>query len=86
MKLASAINFYFLPLCAARTHKAEMTSIPVVDFNDVLSCTDLSSCQQVEEIHAAFTTIGYIFVKNHGIDGKLVTQGYSIANKSVHVL
>ena len=54
------------------THK--MTSIPVVDFDSVFSCTDLSSCLQVKEIHAAFTTVGYIFIKNHGIDRKLVIQ------------
>ena len=54
-----------------------MASIPVVDFDGVFSCTDLSSCPQVEEIHSALATIGFVFVKNHGIERKLV-KGYLV--------
>ena len=62
-----------------------MSSIPVVDFDGVYSSTDLSSCPQVEEIHSAFTTIGFVFIKNHGIERKLVRFAHSkIIEVKVH--
>ena len=47
-------------------------SIPVVNFKDIFSSTNLTNCPQVKEIHSAFTSVGFVFVKNHGIDRKLV--------------
>ena len=51
-------------------------SIPVVDFEDVFSSINLTNCSQVKEIHSAFTSVGFVFVKNHGIDRKLVLYIY----------
>jgi isopenicillin N synthase-like dioxygenase len=51
-----------------------MTSIPVVDFEGVSSTLELSSCPQVEQIHSAFSTVGFVFIKNHGIPRKLVRE------------
>ena len=48
-------------------------SIPVVDFEKVLSCSDcLASCDAVQELHSAFTTVGFVFIRNHGIDRRMV--------------
>ena len=52
--------------------------IPVVDFKDINSNPDLSQCPQVEEINSAFTSVGFVFIKNHGIDRKLVSGGNPI--------
>ena len=46
--------------------------IPVVDFDGVFSSADLTSCRQTAQIHSAFTTVGFVFIKNHGIERKLV--------------
>lgn len=50
------------------------TGIPVVDLEGVYSSPDLSSCPQVGQIHSAFSTIGFVFVKNHGIPRKSVSS------------
>lgn len=47
--------------------------IPVVDFEGVLSCSDLSTCAQVQQLHTAFTQVGFVFIKNHGIHKELVS-------------
>ena len=52
--------------------------IPVVDIKDIKSNSDLSQCPQVEEINSAFTSVGFVFIKNHGIDRKLVSGGNPI--------
>ena len=50
-------------------------SCDVVDFSSILSdSTDLSTCPQVKEIHSAFSTVGFVFLKNHGIEKKLVIK------------
>ena len=47
--------------------------IPVVDFKEVLSAKDLSTCSQVqEELHKAFSELGFVYITNHGIDPTLV--------------
>ena len=52
---------------------AKGLSCDVVDFSSILSdSTDLSTCPQVKEIHSAFSTVGFVFLKNHGIERKLV--------------
>ena len=54
-------------------------SIPVVDIAEVLSRSErLDSCDAVEELHSAFTTVGFVFIRNHGIDKKLVGIGNQI--------
>ena len=51
-------------------------SIPVVDIVEVLSRSEeLDSCDAVQELHSAFTTVGFVFIRNHGIDKKLVGTG-----------
>ena len=51
-------------------------SIPVVDFSDVFSCLDscldLSVCPQVKEINSALSSVGFVFITNHGIRRSLV--------------
>ena len=49
-------------------------AIPVVDLEGVFSSPDLSSCPQVAQIHSAFSTIGFVFIKNHGIPRKSVSS------------
>ena len=42
-------------------------------FSSILSdSTDLSTCPQVKEVHSAFSTVGFVFLKNHGVERKLV--------------
>ena len=49
-------------------------SIPVVDIAEVLSRSEgLDGCDAVQELHSAFTTVGFVFIKNYGIDKKLVS-------------
>lgn len=54
-------------------------SIPVVDIEGVSTCSDLSTCPQVGEIHSAFTKVGFVFIKNHGINKKLIENVFSSA-------
>ena len=42
-------------------------AVPVVDFKGVFFSPDVSNCPQVKEIHSAFTTVGFVFITNHGI-------------------
>ena len=62
------------------------SQIPVVDIKDINSNTDLSQCPQVEEINSAFTSVGFVFIKNHGIDRKLVSGGGPIYSPNSHKL
>lgn len=49
-------------------------TIPVVDFSSILSgSTDLTTCPEVKEIQSAFSTVGFVFLKNHGIKRELVS-------------
>ena len=54
--------------------------IPVVDFAHLASSQDLSSCAQVQELHSAFSKVGFVFVKNHGIERETVEFHYIYAN------
>ena len=47
--------------------------IPVVDFSNVFSCLDLSVCPQVKEINSALSSVGFVFITNHGIRRSLVS-------------
>lgn len=49
-------------------------AIPVVDLQEVLSSSsDLEGYPpQVEQLNSAFSTVGFVFIKNHGIPRKLV--------------
>ncbi len=48
------------------------TIIPVVDFKDISSNTNLSSAPQIQQLNSAFTDVGAVYIRNHGIDKKLV--------------
>ncbi|XP_019857326.1 PREDICTED: uncharacterized protein LOC100636424 isoform X2 [Amphimedon queenslandica] len=37
--------------------------------------------QKVQEIHSAFTTVGFVFITNHGIRRPLVDEAFSVAKK-----
>ena len=50
-----------------------MSAIPVVDLDGVFSECELRSCPQVDQIHAAFSTVGFVFIKNHGISRETVS-------------
>ena len=63
----------------ARELEPDNMSIPVVDIAEVLSCSErLDSCDAVQKLHSAFTTVGFVFIRNHGIDRKLVGIGNQI--------
>ena len=53
---------------------ATKAAIPVVDWSEVPSNSDLSTSSQVQQLHSAFTKVGFVFLKNHGIDQKLVSN------------
>ena len=38
----------------------------------VFVSTNLTNCSQVKETYLTFTSVGFVFMKNHGIDRKLV--------------
>ena len=57
--------------------------IPVVDFSDVFSCLDLSVCPQVKEINSALSSVGFVFITNHGIRRSLVRLFIIIYYKEV---
>ncbi len=54
-------------------------TIPVVDFSNILSANsaDISTLPELEELRAAISGVGFIFLKNHGINRQLVS-GYII--------
>ena len=49
------------------------SSIPVVDFGQMSLQKTIEDCsfenmqQLADEIHQAFSTIGFVYIKNHGI-------------------
>ena len=51
---------------------AALDSIPIVDFSGILAAADLDDCPQVRELHTAFSQVGFVFLKNHGIKSELV--------------
>ena len=55
---------------------ATADSIPVVDFKDVMKEPNLnvsSYTELVNQLHAAFSKVGFVFIKNHGIQRELVS-------------
>ena len=46
--------------------------IPVVDFEGVFSSSDISALPQLQQLHSALSGVGFVFIKNHGINMKLV--------------
>ncbi len=58
----------------------EFPTIPVVDFSSILSASsaDISTLPEIEELHAAISGIGFVFLKNHGINQQLVSGCDSI--------
>lgn len=61
-------------LSFSQQNMATEDSVPVVDFKNVFSCQDLSTRPEVQELHHAFTKVGFVYIKNHGIDQKLVSN------------
>ena len=47
------------------------TSIPVVDLSSASSAVE-GSDPVVQQIHDAFTTVGFVFITGHGIPRELV--------------
>ncbi|XP_077987143.1 uncharacterized protein LOC144441443 isoform X2 [Glandiceps talaboti] len=61
------------------------TEIPVIDFS-AYSLDKDTVCEEkiqslVDEIHHAFSTIGFIYLKNHGIHPEQVKQVYEVSRK-----
>ena len=53
-------------------------AIPVVNFRELSSPgqdVDLADSPTVQELHTAFSTVGFVFLTNHGIGRKLVGGG-----------
>lgn len=56
------------------------TSIPVVDFGQmsldkpVKDCSVESVKQMADKIHQAFSTVGFVYIKNHGIPQEQVIK------------
>ncbi len=50
-------------------------NIPVVDFSSILaaSSADMKTLPAMEELRLAISGIGFVFLKNHGIDRKQVS-------------
>ena len=49
-----------------------MSSIPVVDVSSASGAVE-GSDPVVQQIHDAFTTVGFVFITGHGIPRELVT-------------
>ena len=48
-------------------------SIPVVDFKGLSTDSEVSSLTElVQQLHSAFSKVGFVFIKNHGIERDLV--------------
>jgi len=54
---------------------AVLSEVPVVNFQKFLVAEDLSRCPQVQELHSAFSKVGFVYLKNHGIDMEIVSTG-----------
>ncbi len=71
-KRVRLFNFNSLAKFSVRSSCSSST-IPVVDFSDIYSHhPDIARAPQVRQLHAAFSNIGFVYIENHGIDGKLV--------------
>ncbi|XP_064406714.1 uncharacterized protein LOC135351592 isoform X2 [Halichondria panicea] len=56
--------------------------IPVVDLRDTVSGSkDLGSCPQVKELHSSLSTVGFVFLKNHGIDKQMVEGSFAASRE-----
>ena len=52
-----------------------------VDFSGIKIGKDATSTV-VDQLHEAFSTIGFVTIVNHGVEEKVCEQGVSIDNKS----
>ncbi len=61
-------------------------NIPVVDFSSILaaSSADMKTLHEIEELRSAISGIGFVFLKNHGIDRKQVSA--CMMNSHIKVL
>ncbi len=53
-------------------------AIPVVDFHTLSDSTPASECPVIKQLHSAFSTLGFVFITNHGIDMKLVSSPHDV--------
>ena len=68
----------------AHAHSIDkIMSIPVVDLEGVFSVIELGGWLQVDQIHSAFSTVGFVFIKNHGIARKTVRAFTDLCLRSV---
>ena len=54
-------------------------SIPIVDFKNIPRDSTLnvsSHAELVKQLHSAFSKVGFVFIKNHGIERDLVRNIY----------
>jgi isopenicillin N synthase-like dioxygenase len=59
-------------------------SIPVIDFTNIIRADgvlDLTSCPEISQVHTAFTDVGFLFIKNHGIDRDIIKNVFDISLK-----
>ena len=59
-----------------KPYKTASMEIKVVDFSGISTGADVSSTV-VDQLHEAFSTIGFVIITNHGIEEK-VSIGYTI--------
>lgn len=64
---------------ALRATRAPFDKIPVVDIAALVNGTDPS--QTAKDINWALSNVGFMYVKNHGIDPQLVTQAFDQTKK-----
>ncbi|XP_077986153.1 uncharacterized protein LOC144440641 [Glandiceps talaboti] len=64
---------------------AKQADVPVVDFSaysvDRNSPDSELFPKLIDDIHDAFTTIGFVYLKNHGIDERMIENAFTISRK-----
>ena len=51
-----------------------MIELPIVDMSGVRSGDAQSMARAARDIHAAFTTVGFLYIANHGLPEPVVTD------------
>lgn len=76
-----APNTSYIVNQADRELLRKMTKLPIVDFGAFLRGTEEDKRKIAKEIDDAFCTMGFVYLKNHGVDRDTVEECFSWSKK-----
>ncbi|MEO9825271.1 MAG: 2-oxoglutarate and iron-dependent oxygenase domain-containing protein [Paracoccaceae bacterium] len=61
----------------AQAQSIDTAQIPIIDISSAMNGTDLAYV--ASQIHRAASEIGFFYIKNHGIDARLIDRAFAVA-------